>query len=545
MSPTRPPLTITGDRYRWEFHHHQGSDLFGAVLRPVLRAADGIRFGDPVWSVTALYSWDLEVLCGFPLPASGHGYLRASDTRGAPHDPPPASPSPRPADSQPSRLDAVAFAVWTSSYGRWQHDDPVLRAWREHTVGIDIVGLAGPAPLPGTTMIGYRVWDAGRIVASRANLVVPTVAVRTDWAGQDPAVRAVVSAVTPDLPAPVAVQRAWMAEHGDWLAGLVEPPTAPYPPASRVAVDVGYYRPPATGRVVAAVHRADGELVGYRWTPDLFALPGHPYEDQPGREMFSRAGRVFPTLRPADTGVRSGSYTRWSFGFGGRVRAVDHPDVELGTVVRVDIGDPDRPRFQIQPDSGGAAVWLRSAEVAILAGCAWPTIDALREAREVAGVELLPGEVLIATGDLADVVRDGDQLVVGPPVPSRIPADPLFDPDSDQPEARVADLSRAPATASGLRLVNDHVGLFLLTPDDRAIPSPPAGYLAAWRVPADVLGELVGRHRPDLLPASGSAADAATRDLLAVVAAVHLGDELAPLLAPAAPPADGPPPPGL
>jgi len=107
-----------------------------------------------------------------------------------------------------------------------------------------------------------------------------------------------------------------MADHGDWLADLVEPPAPPYPPGSRIAVDVGSYRPATTGRVAAAVTGPPGDVVGYLWRPDLFNLPGHPHEGEPTRLVFSREPRVSPTLRPVDAGARRTPGGRWSFGYG-------------------------------------------------------------------------------------------------------------------------------------------------------------------------------------------------------------------------------------
>jgi len=189
---------------------------------------------------------------------------------------------------------------------------------------------------------------------------------------------------------------------------------------------------------------------------------------------------------------------------------------------------------------------MRPGEVTVLTGCAWPTVSVLRAAREAAGLELWPGEALIATRDMSDVVLASGQIRVLPPLPARGPADPLLDPDSDQPDARFSDLGRVPTTASGHRLIHDDVGRLLLAPDHQAVPIPASDHAAARSLPTAALRTLIGHRRPDLLPDPASAADTAVAGgLLAAVATAHFADDLRSLLAAPPSPPRGPSPPGL
>lgn len=544
MSPSTPPLTITGERYRWELHHHEASDLYGAVLRPLRDHEVGPhRYGDPIWSVTAYYSSDLEVLCGFGLPASGHRYLRDSDTPGAPRDQPPIGPAPLPGDCQPQRFDRVTIGSTVSTYGRWHHDDPNLVEWREGDYGIDILGPAGPAGYPGVTAIAYRVWHAGRIVAARANLGVPDRdATLPDWARRDDTVRAAVNAVTPELFGTPAAQREWMAGHGGALTGLVARPQPPYPPGCRVEVALGGYQRTTTGEIVAAVTTPGGELLGYRWRPHQYELPGHPYQGQADRDVFSRAGMVSPTLRSPDRAAGT------LVAFGARVVTIDHPTVASGTVIH-DMAWGGSRWLRIQPDEPGSPrVWLTRAEVTCVSGSAWQTVAALCRAREAEGISLQPGEVLATTTEIARVGVSGGRPVVGPVTRWDELDDPLLAPDSHDLNADFTDLARVPATVGGHLLIEDDVRPFMLAPDDQATPMPPLAYPLARALPPATLRDLLARTRPDLLPAPGPAPAADVHRLLAAAVATHLADELPKFIPgrPDSPPLPGgPQPPGL
>ncbi len=167
----------------------------------------------------------------------------------------------------------------------------------------------------------------------------------------------------------------------------------------------------------------------------------------------------------------------------------------------------DGPAYEVQPHAGGEPVVVNVENLTVVRGTWWPTAAALRQARELAGIPVAPGEQLVAldsspppvgraaiarpVGCVEDRVQGEAALLVGVG-----PRPPVLRLDVHGTLTRVGD---------------PHHG-WLVVPTERllaGLATPPAALrrgLADNAVALNgdeahpVLAALAARHTPELLP---------------------------------------------
>jgi hypothetical protein len=436
MAEQRNQIQITAAGGHWRILGIASGAAYAAGFFPDDPVTAPTPATAPVWQTRASDPSVLERHCGFPLPLSAHVDLRKSASADPVSPGWPADPTPPPARSRPARHDQVLIAGRTTTYGRWLHDEPPV-SWDDGTYRIDTVGVVAREPGTGRLHVAYRILHHDRVVLAHADLIVPA----DSRVGFDAAIRLARDRALTSRELSAA-ERGWLGAHHRELTARTGPPPSPYPPGTRVLVDVGDYREAATGRIVRACLDSAGRLTGYLWRPDVYDHAGHPYQDQSHRWLHSAARDVTPTLRPADPGPAD------LLGYGARVRAIDHPGLDTGTVLRLSPSGPEHGMIcQVQPDHDPDAepVLLDEGDVELIAGHAWPTVTRLIAARDDAGLPLEPAEALITLRELAMVSTDP----VDPPTLYQVEAipripDPLLDPTVDQPAARFRDPLQPP-----------------------------------------------------------------------------------------------------
>jgi hypothetical protein len=520
------PVVIVGAAGHWELHH--GPSMYRAEFHP--RGSHRAR--PAPWAASAVVSWELEGLIGVALPPPVHAYLdrvTTSEERGwfAPDGPPPAA-------ARPARPDTITVGEWRGSYGRLLHASPVEESWAEGPYRVDLVGAVGV--LDGQAYLAHRVWHHGRVVHASTGLLVPLdMPVHLG----DTLTAAVAGAVARAISHPddwLPAEQAWLADDGLRLLSHLASTGPPYLPGRRIVVEVGDYREPAGGVVVDLLSRPDGTVTGYRWRPDAYNLPGHPYRDQPARVLFSPAEHVHTDLFvPDEPDAR--------LAYGARITTIDHPTVRSGTVLRGVCHRDGTLSYEIEPDGPvGGTVWLHENDVEVVTGAAWPTVSALLAARRAAGGPPLTENEQIVTVRETATVRRGPAGALALEKPMSLDTtDPLIDPAASVPATLFQVPPTAPA-AAGLMLEEPAGGPLLFDPDRGALAVPTGPFAAALHRSADDLRRLLAGHRPDLATAEGATADGAdptaAHRLLAAIAAVEIPDRLTAL------PDPQPPPPG-
>jgi hypothetical protein len=305
--------------------------------------------------------------------------------------------------------------------------------------GLEVVGVVAREPTPGRLQMAYRIIHHDVVVFARSDLSLPASAVVSG----DTTIRlARDHALTRPDTSPD--ERAWLAAHGDELTARTEPPPAPFPPGTPIVVDAGGYRGPTTGQVIRASLDAAGRIVGYYWRPDAYNHVGHRYRRESYRWLLSAAGDVRPTLQAPDPGPAD------LVGYGAQVRAIDHPDLLTGTVLRLLRGRGQTMMCEVQPDHPASSpITLAAADLQIIGGHGWLTIADLTAARDEAGHPLAAGEIMVTVRERALVVGSPSGPIVRRVQAAPRRPDPLLDPDAHQPEARFLDPLRPPLPPLG------------------------------------------------------------------------------------------------
>jgi hypothetical protein len=416
------------------------------------------------------------------------------------------------------------------AYGPSLDEHEHLRVWERDGYRLEILdavisddsyATAGEA---ATRAVAYRLWYRERVVFSGDDINAPGHADAADDRAVYEVTRLLCEPGDPDGARSTA-QAAFVAEHGPTLLELVTPPSAPFPPGTRVAA-----RPPGrrddvqTGKVVEAIGEEGQPTTSYAWRPDRAELVGHPWRDNPRHVLVTPAEWVLPTLAPPDAGLGDDA-SRLPLAFGATVTfAADDGQVLAGEVVRA-VRTPTGPVYDVLPEAIGAdLVRLPAADVAPRVGTAWPDIDRLIAARLASGFPLEPGELLAVGDDVRMVVETADGLA---PLPVESAEDFAASPLAQRTAAVAAlDASQHPPDppptvtlrrVGNLAQVGDPRHGWITIPTDllaSALTIPP-GQLSDFLAGADVdlagdevpltLAALVAKHRADLLGRSALA----------------------------------------
>ncbi|WP_261570958.1 hypothetical protein [Frankia gtarii] len=454
----------------------------------------------------------LEEHLGFVLPEQAFQALRtlpltATASPGAPspeadwiHQPP----------YQPWRASPVHLGDHPpTSYGRLLHDDPPLRTWENGPHRIDITATTATRTAPGdpARAVSFRLSYDGRVLLADDAVLPATLTV-----DDDDTIRLLADYAVYGRPRSLLTsrQRTLLNAHGADLLDVLTAPPEPYPVGTRVTLldDRGDLR--TTGVVVGSLGDPL-ESPRYCVRPDVASLPGHPLAHVPDAFLVFPSVTTRATLRPQDTGVEPTDTA--ILGYGARVRTVDDPHIDTGTVLRAIVRENAGLFYDVQPDDTRAGpVRRHESDVVPLAGTAWQTLDALVEARTEAGIPLEAGEILVSL-DAFTVVESG---LTGP-TPRR-PAEPLpaLDPMFGrawtlEPPADLPNRDQARSTAPYLEVgdaivVHDPVHGFLTV--------PPWAFDAALRLDAAtltrILNEVPGVEVTGIEPTATLAALAAT-----------------------------------
>ncbi len=403
------------------------------------------------------------------------------------------------------------------SYGRLLRDDPPLRTWANGPHSIDIIAIATAKTATGDPVqeVSFRLSYNGRVIIADDIMLQASLALM-----DDDTIRRVAEYAVFGRPHTMLTeqQRRLLDAYGDDLLDVVAVPFEPYPVGTRVALldDHGEVR--TTGVVVGGVGEPLTESQ-YHVRPDVAMLPGHPLAQVPDAFLLFPALTARATLRPQDTGT--GPTGIPVLGYGARVRTVDDPHIDTGTVLRAIVRENGSLYYDLQPDgSDSHPVRRHEGDIVALAGTAWQSIDALLDARAEAGVPLEVGEVLIGLDSFTMVEASPDG-----PVP-RHPAEPLpaLDP--------MFGLAWRPEPSAGLDGRDDepYAGApYLEAGDDVIVHDPVHGFLtvapttfeAALRLDAETLTRLINEV-PGI-----EVAGIEPMATLAALAATHRQDALA------------------
>jgi len=427
------PVRITVRTGWWRFLPTTDAGGGASVTAQLLRLNGGSESADLVVTAVGRSVRELEQTLGFRLPSTVEGALRRVRPRDDLVLPGPVGGwkaaqarllldiglDPEELPWRASRVDADGCVPDT--YGRLMHADRPLRSWQHDPYRVEIVDSSRDNPFLDEEpfQLTYRICLGDRVVFAGDDV---TVAARlTDRS--DDAVREVVRQVLdrPRNPRDLTyTQQSFLEVQQDRLTLRTRSVTPPYPPRTRIRVDIGGGIA-ATGIVRGPVVR-DGRTTGYLWRPDVADLPGHPGYRNPDHLRYADAAQVRDTLAARDTAVE-GPDGPLVLTFGATVASIDDPRFERGRVLRA-VDDGGRLTYDVQPHNDRAARYRVDVnDVIPLTGTAWPTIDRLLDARTAAGVPLISGEILVAVREIA-------MMPTGAPlVPAALVRHPLLSPD--------------------------------------------------------------------------------------------------------------------
>ncbi|MCM3921133.1 hypothetical protein ND748_05500 [Frankia sp. AiPs1] len=374
--------------------------------------------------------WSVEQQLGFAIPdAAWRALLRAAPTRATPEAD--LLPLDLPVEVYtPTRASRVRIAGEpATTYGRLLHADPPARRWEHGPFRIEILadsalGLPGG---PVGSYVSYRLWHDGRVVFARAGVPLTAADPFSDDALREIAAHPALAEQADRTP--TIRQRDFLAREHPALISALAPPPPLYPPGTRVHVRGMISSTTAAGVILGVVFDRGG-VAHYTWRPDVYDLPGHPRQARrPDHVLVSPFDHVSPSLEEPDTAV-DGPDGPALLTYGARVRSIDHPDLDTGTVLRLLLED-DGPIYEIRPDgAAGSTIHLPIDDVVPLAGTAWPTVDAVIDARDSDEVPLVPSEAIVTLREMTIAVdTPHGALLYNPPtvVPS---LDQTLDPDS-------------------------------------------------------------------------------------------------------------------
>ncbi|WP_052710807.1 hypothetical protein [Pseudofrankia sp. DC12] len=198
-----------------------------------------------------------------------------------------------------------------------------------------------------------------------------------------------------------ARQHTFWTDHVERLTEtMFRPRERPYAPGTRIAVHHGDPRQTTTGRILAVADEPTGPA--YLWRPDLADLPGHPWFTHPTWALRTPAHHVTPTLAGPDTNINPDEPLMTT---GALVATIDDPRFTVGTVLRAFHDDEHHLTYEIQPHDGALPPQrIPLDDVTPLRGTAWPTVEALLEARALANLSPQPGEILATTREMSFVI---------------------------------------------------------------------------------------------------------------------------------------------
>ncbi len=429
----------------------------------------------------------LEEQLGFVLPEQAMEALRAIPLRvtsssGAPSPEGGWIHQPR---YQPWRASPVHIGAQPPvSYGRLLHDTPPLRTWENGPHRIDIIAITPTRTGSGdpANAVSFRLWHGGQVLIAD-DAVLPATLTLDD----DDTLRLLADYAVYGRPRSMLTshQQTLLDAHGGDLLAVLAVPPEPYPVGTRVTLlsDQGDLR--TTGVVVDSI----GDPPRYCVRPDVASLPGHPLADHPDAFLIFSALTARATLHPQDTGIEPADMV--VLGYGARVRAVDDPHFETGTVLRAITVDKAGLFYDVQPDGSHPLVRRHESDVVPLTGTAWQTLDALIEARAEAGIPLEAGEILVSLAEFTVVEPglDGPQLRRPG---ERLPAlDPMFGriwaPD---PSAKaLLNHDQEPATGAPYLEVGENIVVH--DPVHGFLTVAPSFFDAALRLDAETLTRIV------------------------------------------------------
>jgi hypothetical protein len=423
--PPDPPDTVTMQTRvgRWELNWRRDHASFTAGHRSSGR--DVHLAGTPGMIPTLGV---LEERLGFALPSRVREYL--ADLRRAAPPRPDTQTGTATAEARavPSRLHPLPFGTVRvpgrpeTTYLAALTERSPLRTWeatRRVTYRVEILSIH-QAPSTGHAQLEltYRLSVDDVVVFSGDDVLAP---VQADPAG-DEAIREVVTLLTyadPEIPLTAAQQR-FLGRHADTLRDLTRDPTPPYSPGTRITVTAP--GDPVTGVITQVTQvpdaadtggrrEADADPTTYLWRPDTADLPGHPWHANPGNALVTAAEHVAPTLAGPDRGL-TGRAGQLPLAYLAEVLiGTDDAAAVRATVLRT-LGDADGSLVYHLRGDRDEVIRLPADQVVPVTGTAWPSIQALVEARDNDDIPLLPGEILPAGGQLARVDPGPDGIAL-------------------------------------------------------------------------------------------------------------------------------------
>ncbi|MCM3921132.1 hypothetical protein ND748_05495 [Frankia sp. AiPs1] len=448
--------------------------------------------------------WEVEERLGFALPAA----IRKALRRAAPQQVAPSLdhevftdtflPFAMPqGDYRPRRASRVTIAGQTpTKYGRLLHADSPLRRWEHDTCRIDIVADPGMSSGHPSRALGYRLWQDDHVVFAGGGARIPA----SFDATSDAALREIAQYALLRRPG-TARQRALLDQQRPALAAALAPPTEPYPHGTHVLVRHAHLPGTVAGTVVGHVSSRTG-TADYVWRPDVFDLPGHPYAHQPEQTLRSPAALVEPSLGARGIEV-AGPDAQVVLTYGARIRTIDHPDIDTGTVLRAFMDDNSTIHYEIRPDDNHTTIRLPKKDVEALAGTAWPTVDAVLTARSQTDVPVTDREAIVALREIAVTYTNARGAII--PYLLREPSlDNLLDPGSPD-FLPVLDTAPSPQDLPRPQVHSDVHTIHVLDPDhglfaiprpllEAALTTPPERLAALLHDLADL--HLTGRESP-------------------------------------------------
>jgi hypothetical protein len=338
------------------------------------------------------------------------------------------------------------------TYGWLLHAAPPIRSWENHRYRLEILGAdIRHGPDGQATLGAYRVWAGGRIILAGDDLDLTSM----DPTSDDALRRLAQQCLSWERAARgyTARQTAFLQHDLADLQAALATPAAPYPPGTRIHARGTQDATAALGTVVATAHDNAGNL-HYLWRPDVYDLPGHPFRDHHiDHTLASPDHLVEPTLRGPDTATH-GPNAAFVLTYGSRIRTIDHPHIDQGTVLRVHIAR-DELTYEIRPDGDTDTVRIPALDVEPIAGTAWPTIDAILDARTAAGIPLADDEILVALREVTTTSQGPSGPVVDAPSRPIDSFDVTLDPHAPElPATTFEEFRLDPATRATFITVN-------------------------------------------------------------------------------------------
>lgn len=450
--------------------------------------------GEKSTYTTAVYGtegtlWGIEGQLGFALPTAIQEILQhAPETRPAKTRVSPPSPWIRSADYQPWRASKVlAPDMPAVTYGFLMNLNGPIRTWEHGPYRIDAVSttLTFEDEHSPSLQLAYRIWHDERVIFASDTLPV---ALGSDLESDTTLRRIAKHALDGRSARPYTPQREFLTRHGAELRSVLAPPTAPYPIGTRVKVRGLTGTTPASGIITDAILATDGSL-HYGWRPDVARLPGHPMGRLLEWQLLAPAQHVQPTLHAPDAALTS-TQAPDVLVYGAKIRTIDDPRFATGTVLRAILRPGGQPTYDVQPDDGTPGpVRIHAANVEPVAGTAWPTVQALLDARTEAGIPLETGELLVTLRE-ATFVADGPTGPRPALPPQEWPShDPILDPDS--PDIPSSPKHGMPPTAAPPRIVIEDEYVRVYDPRHELLVAPNRTFEAALSHPREKLVELL------------------------------------------------------